>query len=243
MMTRWISLRNTVSINVISSNRSTNANKYADLNPTWFIGHGESETYKANGAQLVIESGGLIESRNQALEHAFNQGKDCVMIEDDMIDIKNYQHNTLTTISLQQAIEQAQLILYEVLRARFYLAGFAPTPNTFYYNPNKPITFNTFIVGSLIYIRNGCDLRFDTNLRTKEDYDYTLQHIDKYGGAARINYILPHFKHYGNKGGAVDYRTPQLEQNSIAYLKRKWGNDIIRDNPRRANEILLRIPV
>ena len=243
MMTRWTSLRNTVSINVISSKRPNNVTNFPIEDATWFVGDNEYEQYKSNGAKQVIESGSLIESRNQALQHSFDKGQDCVMLDDDFVRIQNYQHNTLTTISLQQAIEQAQLILYEALRARFYLAGFAPTTNTFYYNMNKPITFNTFIISAFIYVRHGCNLYFDTNLRTKEDYDYTLQHIDKYGGAARINYILPEFKHFGNKGGVVDYRTPQVEQNSIAYLKRKWGNDIIRDNPRRANEILLRIPV
>ena len=46
------------------------------------------------------------------------------------------------------------------------------------------------------------------------------------------------FKHYSNKGGAVDYRTTKLEQETINYLVKKWG-DCIRLNTKRENEILL----
>jgi len=120
------------------------------------------------------------------------------------------------------------------------LAGVAPTPNDFYYNPNKPFSFRNFVIASLMAIK-PCGIWFDEKLRTKEDYDYTLQHINKFGGAVRLNYILASFRHYGNKGGVVDYRTSDLEQESIAYLKKKWPSCIM-DNPRRENEILLSLP-
>jgi hypothetical protein len=45
--------------------------------------------------------------------------------------------------------------------------------------------------------------------------------------------------HRANPGGAVAVRTPEVEQEAIAYLRGKWG-DWIKDNPRRPNEILLR---
>ena len=72
----------------------------------------------------------------------------------------------------------------------------------------------------------------------KEDYDYTLQHIARFGGVVRSNDLLAEYKHYSNTGGAVDVRNSVNEQLNIAYLKSKWG-DAIRDNPRRPNEILL----
>lgn len=52
--------------------------------------------------------------------------------------------------------------------------------------------------------------------------------------------MLFEFQHYSNKGGAVSYRDEQEEQRNIALLKEKWGT-AVRDNPKRKNEILLKI--
>ena len=59
-----------------------------------------------------------------------------------------------------------------------------------------------------------------------------ITRFSRYGG------YLNTFKHYSNKGGAVTYRTNNLEQETINYLKQKWGA-CIKLNPKRENEILL----
>ena len=50
---------------------------------------------------------------------------------------------------------------------------------------------------------------------------------------------MPHFKHYTNKGGVVEYRNPETEQKNIRRLKKKWPN-FVKDNSKRDNEILIR---
>lgn len=86
-----------------------------------------------------------------------------------------------------------------------------------------------------------CHLWFDTGMTLKEDYDYTLAHLHDFGLVARVNGLLAHFLHRTNPGGAVAARTAELEQENIAYLRKKWGR-VIADNPRRPNEILLKLP-
>jgi len=130
-------------------------------------------------------------------------------------------------------------MLYAAKTFKSNLVGVAPTANAFYYNPEKPYKTNAFIVGDMILVM-PCDLRFDTNMLLKEDYDYTLKHITKYGRVIRADNILAEFAHRTNRGGAVSYRTATLEQVCIAYLKKKWGKKI-RDNPRRPNEILMNL--
>lgn len=238
---------NDIKVCVISTRRPENV-KYMEtvvLNgqkPTWFVGHDEFDVYSKSGAgeDRVIESGGLVEARNAALDHSWNDDKVCVMIDDDVsgfyqaIDKKRKKH-----ITFVQAINIIQEGLKET-RNMFYFAGSAPTDNTFYYNPDKPMSFKNFIGGWFMYIR-PCELHFDPQLRMKEDYDYTLQHIQRYGGVCRRNDILLDVKHYGNKGGVVDYRNDELEQDSIRKLKAKWGNRHVVDNPRRKNEILMKV--
>jgi hypothetical protein len=120
-----------------------------------------------------------------------------------------------------------------------HLAGVAPTSNPYFSDPNKRIVTHKFIVGDLIIVSPETDLRFDENLKLKEDYDYTLQHLHRYGGAARVDSIMAMFKHRTNPGGAVAFRTAEREQEAISYLKAKWPGEI-RDNPRRENEILMK---
>ena len=231
---------------IISHNRPQNVQKMQEqvkgFKVIWCVGYDEGPLYEKLGAEYWIETGNLVDSRNGAIQRAHSMGEDCIMIEDDLDKIQcaisnNNKHNQ--DITFKEAIQ----LMYKAsndIGHRAFLIGVAPTPNAFYFNPLKPYSFTHFIVGSLIIVRNGADLYFDKQFKLKEDYDYTLQHIQAYGMALRCNEILAHFKHYGNKGGAVDYRSDDLEQDMIQLLKEKWGS-AIRDNPRRKNEILLKV--
>jgi hypothetical protein len=83
--------------------------------------------------------------------------------------------------------------------------------------------------------------RFDTNMKLKEDYAFTADHILTYGGVLRCNDIIPSFRHYTNKGGAVDSRNDTVEAEMCRYLKAKYPQ-MIRKHPTRKNEVLLRAP-
>jgi hypothetical protein len=65
---------------------------------------------------------------------------------------------------------------------------------------------STFIVGDCIAVK-PTPLRFDERLALKEDYGFTAAHIEEYGGALRLNWILASFRHRTNPGGAVAIRT------------------------------------
>lgn len=204
---------------------------------TWYVAAGEAETYRAAGAKHVVEGGKLCESRNAALDNAFAQNRPCVQLSDDLAALKKaHDKKQVEPLTLEQAIKD---MLFVTAKMDAKLAGCAPTSNPFYYNPEKPYRSAGFIVADFILVR-PCELRFDVGLRLKEDYDYTLQHLAKFGRVSRLDNLMASFAHRTNKGGAVAYRTSELEQESIAYLRKKWGS-AIRNNPRRQNEILLNL--
>ena len=119
------------------------------------------------------------------------------------------------------------------------LGGLPPTSNTLNYKEHKRVQTSHFIVADFIIVK-PCELFFDENLTLKEDYDYTLQHIEKYGEVTRVEYILAEFAHKSNSGGAVAVRTPELEQKNIEFLISKWGHGRIMINKKRENEIVLK---
>lgn len=205
-----------------------------DVDLTWYVGHGEGKEYMEAGAKHVIESGGLCPSRNRALRDAFRQGKTCVQLSDDLSAVKFILENG----AVREAVSFSEVLDYmekELSKTLYRLAGVAPTPNAFYFH--KPFSDDLFIVGDFIMVR-PCNLFFDENLMLKEDYDYTLQHFNRYGGALRFNAILATFAHRSNKGGAVEYRTSDREKEAISYLFSKHPGRF-RMNPRRPDEILL----
>lgn len=228
---------NEIYISIISSKRPERVgamNLHAPM-ATWFVGKGEREIYLNAGAKNVIESGGLCESRNAALEAAFGLGLPCLQLSDDLKKVKKAHSKTHTQeIQLIDAVNE---ICFIGKKTGAKLCGVAPTSNPYFYNPEKPYKNKAFIVGDMILVF-PCEVRFDEKMRLKEDYDFTLNHLKKYGKVLRVDNILAEFMHRSNKGGAVSYRTSQMENESIAYLKKKWGK-AIRENPRRKDEILI----
>jgi hypothetical protein len=198
------------------------------------VKNGQKDLYENVGCKNVIETGGLMQSRNAALEMAFKQNKICVQVSDDLKKVTiNKNFGEKKQVDLCNTINELVMIFEKINGV--YLMGVPPTSNDFY--AKKIVSKNTFCIGDMLFIKPN-PLRFDTNLTLKEDYDYTLQHLDKYGNVFRYQKYLFEFEHYTNKGGAVEYRSTKEEQKNIRILIGKWGNKI-KLNPKRKNEILI----
>jgi hypothetical protein len=197
------------------------------------VKNGEGKLYKENGCLNVYETGNLMDSRNFALEHAFEQNKICVQLSDDIKKVVvNKNFGCPAKVELDFAIEDIVKRFNEVKGVK--LLGIPPTDNYFF--ANKIVSVNTFCIGDMLFVKPS-DIRFDTQLTLKEDYDFTLQHKQR-ADVIRYQKYLFTFEHYSNKGGAVDVRDDKEEQKNIRILKSKWG-DKIRLNPKRKNEILI----
>jgi hypothetical protein len=202
---------------------------------TWYVAGGEGPTYAAQGAAAVVEAGALCRARNQALADAWRTGYPCLQLSDDLQRCQRMDGTSAVACTLADVVRHMQTTLRQY--PAYCLAGGAPTANAYFYHPHRPVGLAHFIVGDACLVR-PCDLWFDEQLRLKEDYDYTLQHLAQYGGVVRCNDLLLTFAHRTNKGGAVAYRTPAAERTAIAYLMAKWPGKL-RANPTRPQEILL----
>lgn len=230
-----------IHIAVISHKRPDNVKLMEELTGLggelhWYVGLKEEEDYR-HAKGMVIGGGDLVASRNMALNYAATEKKYCLMLDDDLVKIHYFTNVGKTTIEFFELVQE----MYNVLKTSpLYLAGTASTFNRYFYHPERPLGLKHFIGGWCTLTKKGSVPRYDPALKTKEDYDITLEHVKQYGGVLRINYLAPEFKHWNNKGGVVDYRTDEVESASVKYLKKKWGG-AIRDNPKRPNEILLKL--
>lgn len=205
---------------------------------TWYVGQGESRAYFEAGATSVVEAGGLVAARNAALDDAFAHNLPCVQLDDDLRAIhlaKSKREREPMTLSAAIAY-----MLQAASDSSAYLAGVAPTSNSFYFNPLRPVKNSGFVIASLCCVLPS-PIRFDPAFTLKEDYDFTLAHLHWYGNIARCDAILADFLHYTNSGGAVAVRNSETEAANIERLKAKWPA-FVRDHPRRDNEVLLKSP-
>jgi hypothetical protein len=228
---------------IISHKRADNVKKMQEkVGPaTWIVGDGEADAYVTAGAAAAVEGGRLCPSRNKALDLAFALGVPCLQLSDDLGIMYHANHGPKGPfrLKLKLTIQEYVAIIQKRLKKfpQIHLAGVNPTSNEL--NVKNEYKTLGFIIGDFTYCL-PCDLRYDEALTLKEDYDFTLQHLKKFGGVLRNDDMIPSFKHYDNAGGAVDYRNGTREQQNIAYLRKKWGS-LIKLHPKRANEITLNL--
>lgn len=226
-------------ITVISAHRPDNVRKITEtIGPaTWYVPENELSVYASQGIHAKKDGGSLCSARNNALRDAWLTGVPCIQVSDDIKRILHvFPTKKFELVDFNFAIEA---ILKEMGASTSKLGGIPPTDNPLNFNPKYKIKRANFIIADLIVVK-PCDLFFDEKMSLKEDYDYTLQHIEKFGEVTRVEYVMAQFLHKTNAGGAVAARTAELEQKNIKYLIQKWGHERITINPKRGNEILLK---
>ena len=210
---------------------------------TWFVPPEEHRAYAAGLPKFCDYQQGYGQSmpkaRNVALEWCDENipaGMTVIQLDDDLKKVARAVNKKRQGISFYEAMCD---MLDRLEMSDFRLAGVAPTDNPL--SVHKNTSANLFIIGSCIAIKRPCPLYFDEQFRLKSDYDYTLQHVERYGGVVRCNDLLLSFDHYSNAGGVVNYRKRDMNDDMVRRLERKWPG-WIRKNPKRPGEILLTVP-
>lgn len=221
---------------VISAGRASNVAHMTDLigAATWYVPDSEVGRYQDAGAERVIPTVSLVDARNRALEDAAYLGVVCVQLDDDLVRVEKMHGGRAQKTAPLDAIAE---LVFRLMLVDSTLGGMAPTNNPYF--SRKALSTNLFVLGSLMAVK-PTGIRFDPQFLLKEDYDFTIQHYLG-AGVLRCDDLLPTFKHYTNRGGAVRRRTAELEAEMVSRLQRKWG-PLVKPHPRRENEVLLRLP-
>jgi len=205
--------------------------KLMGVKPTWFVPKEDFESYRNAGANSVeISPIGLSNSRNFILDYAFKNNQTCLMVDDDIIGYQKINNDkTLQDISFNDIV----VLLKREINI-FKLAGVNEKTNLFYYDPTRPISKKVPIICTLLVKPSAP--RFDNNLKVAEDYDFTLQHLSKYGAVIRLNGFrnIHHGTQMDNKkltfkstiSGGVNYSL-DIQKDSFNYIMKKWKNRVM----------------
>lgn len=242
---------------IISSERPTAVERMekllSGLDPVWYVPEGQMADYLYAGATEVQEvckgsdPGGedrptISDQRNVALDKTPASAY-CVQINDDLATSDRFPTglNWINPDTDEVHLDAEKAIGYviegmEQTHAR--LGGCAATTNAFFVGAKEWGTKH-FIMGQLMVIAPGETLRFSRVFGSKEDYDYTCQHLDTYGRVCRANRLLGNFKHNEKRGGWANYRSLEEQRLLSLALVERWHPHVVH-NPRRDGEVLIK---
>jgi len=210
--------------------------------PTLFVNDDieKMEYEKVNKGISVVATNtkGITNARNAILSH-YKPQDEVVMADDDIRSIQyvDPQGKKLIDATSAQISELCQKGFAECKKLGTKLWGVYPVHNAFYMA--KKSTYYHFIIGSFSGVIIS-DLRYDDKMRVKEDYDFTMSNIFRFGKVVRFDDWTVNAKHYTNKGGCVDDRSGKkdIDIEAMNYLIGKYGL-LIKKNPRREGEVII----
>lgn len=219
---------------------------------SWYVPPKQHEMYRVSaqdkGLSITLAQGSdqaVVPVRNRAMTDAWERELPCVQLDDDLMRVMK------VIVPMKRSVwwddpQNTQAVLAELvnrtLNSPFKLGGGAPTNNAYF---TRRRTTERGFIKSGVWVIQKCGLLLDERLKTKFDYDFTLQHVREYGGVQRCDDLIFDFNQFTMKGGHSHDRTKDdksKEYNAIRYLESKWGTDLIKRNPRRPGEILLKFP-
>ena len=191
----------------------------------------EAEDYLKEGLDCWIvpdsAQGNLCRVRNYILDHADTDK--IVMVDDDMTGLarwENQKPNRLNPGEFQEFCEMGFQVADD-LNIKYWGVNLLNDKGA--YREYTPFSFKSYI-GGPFQAFNNLDLRYDEELPLKEDYDLSLQVLNKYRKTLRFNAYHYLVKQHTNVGGCADYRTIQYEKEQMAALVRKWGSKIVKQD-------------
>jgi hypothetical protein len=191
----------------------------------------EAEEYRKNGNEIIecpdSAQGNLCRVRNWMLDNLFDDADCIVLLDDDCSAIKVWQEQVAHTLSPDELTEYCENWASMCQEWGYHFWGLNCIPDKGAYREYTPFGTLQYIGGPFQAHLKSSELRYDEELPLKEDYDLTLQHIQRYGGCMRVNYAHYVVKQAEQEGGCATYRNMDREKQQFFDLQRKWGKDVI----------------
>ena len=176
------------------------------------------------------EDGNIVKKRNWILN---NIPRPLVMIDDDVKSIWYWEdrHNQylrrLLPSELVNDFFERGFELAEEFGCKMW--GIAQNTDDRVYLDFKPFSLTCVILGPFQGHLDH-DLKFDDRMGSKEDYDMSLQQLQRYKKILRWNKFAYEGEQQLNSGGIVSFRSMDKEIEWCKAIMRKWGAKIIKYN-------------
>lgn len=204
----------------------------------------EEEEYRkeCSGTKIKVLSddlkGNLPRVKNHILE--IEEGNDVIVFLDDDIKYIGYWEK-----KERRKIEGERMFLQFIQKyselARTWgmkLWGINLNPDKQVYREYSPFSTLSYISSSFACFLKGNELRYDERFPLKEDYDMTIQQLNRYRKVLRVNKFFYEKLSAENVGGCSLYRNYKREREQLILLQRKWGGEIVKvDENKRSHNL------
>lgn len=216
--------------------------EYLPFCKVW-VDEDEYEEYrKQNGNDAKIISckkgiqGNLCRIRNHIMRTEFENGADVVLIIDDDMTGVYYFENEDGHAYHKKIVETDEFIdfleKYSIqamdIGAKFW--GININPDAQCYRHYSPFSTTSYIGGPFQAFLKGNECFYDERLPLKEDYDMTLQQLNRYRVVFRVNKFHYVVKQAEQAGGCATYRNFEREKSQLELLQKKWGKHIVKND-------------
>jgi len=205
----------------------------------------QAEDYKKhNQNELLIIPDELDGNVSKKRNWILNNVKDDIicMIDDDVSAIAMYENDKRVILSEDEVYDFIEKYSEIAKAVGTCLWGVNLLKDKIAYQEFRPFNFLVPVLGPFsVHLNNPC--RYDERLILKEDYDMSLQVIQRYRKLMRVNkfhYIVKQYRD-GNSGGCTSYRNMEKEKQQMALLKSKWGKIV--QIPKDDINPILRMPI
>ena len=175
--------------------------------------------------------GNVARIRNYILNDCFQKGADvCCIVDDDMAYIGYYEKLRLHKLEKEEIIPFIKKYSLVCKEFGFMMWGVNLNSDPQCYREYTPFSTTSVVLGPFSCYLNGNECRYDEKLPLKEDYDISLQNLNKYRGILRVNKYHYSCAQSTNAGGCATYRNIEKEKNQLLQLQKKWGKTIVKSD-------------
>jgi len=201
----------------------------------YYVDESEAEEYRKHNPGVEVVAcpsgiqGNVCRVRNYILDREFEAGADAVvMLDDDLKGIYYWENMERKEVKREEFlwfIEKYSILARE-WGARMW--GVNVNPDKQVYREYSPFTTKSPVLGPFqVHLRES-DIRYDERLLLKEDYDISLQHLNRYRVLLRVMKAFYECKQSEQTGGCAVYRNLEREKEQLLLLRKKWGKEIVR---------------
>lgn len=183
--------------------------------------------------------GNLCRVRNYILDQEFGSGMDVVLIiDDDLKGVYFWEKKKAKLVTKEMFIPFLEKYSLQTMEIGAYFWGINLNMDKQVYREYTPFSTISYIGGPFqCFIRGGV-IRYDEKLPLKEDYDMTLQQLNRYRVVFRVNKYYYVAKQSEQKGGCASYRNIEREIEQLEALQKKWGSKIVKiDSSNRSHNL------
>lgn len=200
-----------------------------------------------NGCELLpipdSGDGNIVKKRNYIMDHFSDMCDGNMAIVDDDYD---YIGMTEKGKSIRLNLDQVDNLLmngFQMCRdLGTVMWGLNVQSDPKFYREYSPFSFLAPCLGPFQAFCNN-PLRYDERVYLKEDYDMSLQVLQKYHKVLRFNKFYYKVNHFDKPGGVVSYRTKQKEVDQLELMVKKWGKRIVKYNLKKDVDPIIKVPL